>query len=98
MLPSTHAHNPSDVMARSVDCDGLAHTLVLVQPHSWMIRLGTWPGSCARRTLAVIGSNWLDASRQLVQHLCVGTLDNSAQSIGRRRNAPSNAETIFGDR
>jgi signal transduction histidine kinase len=46
-------------------------------------------------TFFVIGPSWLDASRQLVHHLCVGTLDNSTQSIGRRRNAPSNAETIL---
>src|SRR5262245_19345927 len=40
MLRSTRTYNPSNVMARSVDDDGWAHTLVLVQPHPWMIRHG----------------------------------------------------------
>src|SRR5262249_16269567 len=32
MLPSTHTHNPSNVIARSVNGDGQTRTLVLVQP------------------------------------------------------------------
>ena len=40
MRPSTRACNPSNVMARSVDGDVQAHTLVWVQPHPWTIRHG----------------------------------------------------------